>query len=103
MNEHHYLKTLVRSWRSKAGDLDRFAPGAAAAFRTAASELDDAIGEADNEVITLKAAAARTGYTYSQLYRLVRSGKIEPVRGLGSAIRVRVGDLPRKPGRIDDE
>ena len=93
---------LIERWRMEAARLSAYAPGAAAAFERCADDLAATIDAEGDRVVTLKRAAEMTGYSYSQLYRMVRSGRLESI-GQSQVIVVRVADLPKKPGRIDDE
>ena len=52
----------------------------------------------DDELLTLREAAAISGYTEDHLGRLIRDGTI-PNTGRRGAPRIRRGDLPRRPGR----
>ena len=92
-----HLEELARTWRLEGARYERFAPGAAAAFETCAAELTELVVAASEEIVTLQEAAKRTGYSYDHLRRLVRTGKIVPVRP-GSPVWVRVADLPKKGG-----
>ncbi len=50
-----------------------------------------------DELLTLREAAAISGYTEDHLGRLIRDGTV-PNTGRVNAPRIRRGDLPRKPG-----
>ena len=52
-----------------------------------------------NAALTLREAAARSGYSTGHLGRLVRQGKI-PNAGQPRSPRVRVGDLPARPSAV---
>jgi len=53
------------------------------------------------EALSLPQAASESGYSADHLAREVRVGRI-PNAGRRGAPRIRRGDLPRKPGRIQD-
>ena len=50
----------------------------------------------DDEPLSLREAAARSGYSEDHLARLIRQGTI-PNAGRRGAPRIRRGDLPRRP------
>jgi hypothetical protein len=52
------------------------------------------------DVLTLREAADRSGYSTDHLARLVRQGVI-PNAGRRYSPRIRVADLPRRPRRFD--
>lgn len=96
------LNALPARWREEAERLRALeAHGQAAAFEQAARELEAAIAARANETLTIREAAAESGYSEEHLRRLVRQGDLPVVRNAGprSRIRVRRGDLPAKPGR----
>ena len=62
-----------------------------------AGELETAIREAENQSLTLGQAAELSGYSVDHLGRTLRQGKI-PNAGRKGSPRIRVRDLPRKPG-----
>lgn len=90
-------RRLIEVWRSRAKDLEVYAPSASRAFETAALELEQAIREADLEPLKLREAARESGYDEDHLGELVREGKI-PNAGRKNAPRILRRDLPRKPG-----
>jgi len=53
-------------------------------------------------VFTLKEAARKSGYSQAHLGRLVRNGRI-PNAGRPRAPRIRLGDVPCKPGYLPPE
>jgi hypothetical protein len=65
----------------------------------AIQDLTALIDTMGNELLTLTEAAHRSGYTREHLGRLVVSGEI-PNAGRRNAPRIRVLDLPRKPGHL---
>lgn len=88
---------LPDSWRDRADELERYAPPAAAAFREAADELEEALRLAAEESLTLQEAADESGYSTRRLRELLADGTI-PQAGRKGAPRIRRGDLPIKPG-----
>jgi len=53
----------------------------------------------DGELLSLTDAAERSGYSREHLGRLVRAGRI-PNAGRPNAPKIRIVDLPRKPGYL---
>lgn len=105
MQQHSAIMTptdLVRIWRDEAAALERYAPGAAAAKRTDADQLEAALRDQDRELLNLKQASEVSGYSPDQLRRHVREGRL-PNHGTKHRPRIRRGDLPRKPGRKPPE
>ena len=84
-------QALPARWRDLANDLEPYSNAAAVAWRAAASELETAIRERDEEALTLSEAADRSGYSERTLRQRLSDGDIE---NLGR--RVRRSDLPRK-------
>lgn len=89
------VAALVIAWRSKAEQLERFAPAAAVAFRDAALELETALRVDADAVLTLQEAALASSYSVDHLRHLLASGALRNV-GQKRRPRVRAGDLPRK-------
>lgn len=90
------IADLRGRWDSRARELEPYAPAAAEAFRTAATELSDAIS-ATGESVTLREAHEIGGYSIDHLQRIVKSGSIPNV-GTKGRIRIRRSDVPVKPG-----
>jgi len=88
---------LPSTWRDRAGELERYAPAAAAAFWTAAGELEEALQTRADEPLTLDEAAAESGYSKRRLRELVAEGTIANA-GRRGAPRIRRADLPMRPG-----
>lgn len=61
-------------------------------------DLRDRIGNPADATVGLKAAAKLSGYSERQLRRLLDAGLIED-RGCKGAPRIRIKDLPARPGR----
>jgi len=70
---------------------------AALVWEEAAQEVEERLGKALLELLTLDAAAAESGYTCSHLRRLLREGTI-PDAGTEQDPRILRMHLPRKPG-----
>jgi hypothetical protein len=90
---------LSSQWRSRASDLERYAPVAAQAFRDAADELDAAL-RGGQETVSLKEAAMLGGYSGDALQRMVASGRIRNYGRKGKP-RIRRAEVPVKPGHGD--
>lgn len=91
------LADLSSTWRDRAKDLELYAPAAAQAFTKAADELETTLAIGADEIVNIGRAAAVSGYSTDHLRHLIRTGVI-PNRGRRGSPRVRVGDLPKKPG-----
>ena len=92
------LSDLPSAWRTRAENLERYAAPAAAAFRTAADELEETIRSADEEKLTLAVASTESGYAARTLREKLAKGEI-PNAGQKHRPRIRRGDLPRRvPG-----
>lgn len=89
---------LAAAWQTRAATLDRYAPPAAAAFRTAAAELAEALRDGADELLSLGQAAAESGYSPRRLRELLADGSI-PQAGRRGAPRIRRADLPRRARR----
>jgi len=68
-------------------------------FEVAANELEAALRDEADELLTLSQAAAESGYSEDHLGRELRAGRI-PNAGRPGAPRVRRVDLPKKPRRL---
>lgn len=90
------LSALPNYWRARAVDLEPFSPSAAQAFREAAELLEQTLGRSD-EAVTLKDASRLGGYSVDALQRMVAAGRI-PNAGRKGKPRIRLGDIPKKPG-----
>mgnify|MGYP006282155039 CR=1 FL=1 len=93
------IETLAKDWRSRAGKLRDWAAAeeVAHAWEEAARELEAVLATTEQELLNLQQASERSGYTPDHLGRLVREGRL-PNAGRANAPKIRVGDLPRKPG-----
>jgi hypothetical protein len=90
------VAALLSQWRSRASDLERYAPAAAQAFRDAADELAEALNGAE-ETVSLKEASMLGGYPVDSLQRMVAGGRIQNFGRKGKP-RIRRVDVPVKPG-----
>lgn len=63
------------------------------------ADLDTCVAASFDEALSLRAAAAESGYSIDHLSRLIREGKLSNV-GRTHAPRIRRGDLPRKTARL---
>ena len=90
---------LARKWREEALVLEeRYLDSRAAElFRLHPRELEEAVQDAEEEVLTIAEAAATSGYSLDHIRHQVAEGKI-PNLGVKGSPRVRRGDLPLKPG-----
>ncbi len=92
------LTDLATNWRTEAATLRTYgAESAATALERCADELEARVMEWADEPLTLSEAAQESGYSVQHLRRLVTKGLLTDVAE-SSQIRVRRGDLPRKPG-----
>jgi len=93
------IAALPGEWKAQARNLRRWASAdeAATAWETAASELEEALTHEADQLLDLTRAAAVSGYSSDHLGRLIRQGQI-PNSGRRHAPRIRLSDLPRKPG-----
>ena len=91
------LDSLAECWLSTAETLEgAFDERGAALYRRHAAELQEALREAADEVLTLSEASSESGYSESRLRHLIADGTI-PQAGERGRPRVRRGDLPQKP------
>ena len=89
---------LAAGWREDAAVLRRRgADGAATLLEGCAEELDAVQRENQAAPVTLAEAALLSGYSIAHLRRLISDGTLRNVSEDGR-VRVRAGDLPRKPG-----
>ena len=92
------MSELAVRWRTEAANLRTYgAEGAATALERCADELEARVMEWADERLTLVDAGQESGYSVQHLRRLVTQGLLTDVAESGQ-IRVRRGDLPRKPG-----
>ena len=98
--ESPHLAALPARWRERAEHLYRYgrAKAAAAIWKLAADELDEALQEQADELLNLTDASRKSGYSPDHLGRLIRDSKLTN-HGARHAPRIRVGDLPRRRSR----
>ncbi len=88
--------TLPVRWREDAATLrHRGQESLALMTESFADELETALAEYDQATLTLKEAAAESGYSADHLGKLIRDGKL-PNAGRRNAPRLRRQDLPAK-------
>lgn len=93
------LRDLAQRWNAEADTLDTWGDDRGASIlRRAATELDIAAREHDEEELTIPQASDESRYSRDHLRALVASGEI-PNAGRKGAPRIRRKDLPVKPGR----
>ena len=91
------LEHLAARWREEAARYDRDGvPASAALLRRVAEELETSAREWATEPLTLQAAAAELGVSYSTVHRWVARGRL-PNAGTRYRPRVRRCDLRRGP------
>ncbi len=92
------MRDLLDAWREKAKLLREHAhEPSARVYDICARQLEDALQAEEQHLLTLRQAAALSGYTEEHLGRLVRDGKIDNA-GRRGAPRVRRSDVPIKAG-----
>jgi hypothetical protein len=92
------ISRLAARWREEAEMLHRRgADEQAVVLKSCANELEEEARFYSLETLTLGQAAEESGYSYSALEKMVRSGRI-PNAHLPGQPRIRRGDLPKKPG-----
>lgn len=93
------VANLASTWREDAEKLRIYGDERGAVLvETLAGQLENALREADTEVLTLDEAAQASGYSKRRLRELVAEGKV-PNAGEKGRPRLLRGDLPTKPGR----
>jgi hypothetical protein len=97
------LRQCLADIREKAKELrESFGTeGPARALEWAATKVETALLSEVERIVYLPEAARISGYCEGHLARLVRKGLIPDMRATGfrGRIKVRVADLPTKPGR----
>lgn len=100
LDEAEGLEGLPSRWQDEADTLrSHGAEGQATTLERCATDLDVALRAFRQEELTLREAAAWSGYSRKRLREMVREGKLPDNRPEGSqgTIYVRRCDLPRKP------
>jgi len=91
------IEAVLQRWRDDAARLRTYRNDRQAEFlEDRAAEVEAALAEAENELLSLVEAAEVSRYTPDSLGRLVRAGRLTN-HGRPNAPKVRRGDLPRKP------
>ena len=95
------LDALRTKWRARRDEFARFRASVdgATLCDEMLAELDRAILARDDDTLTLNEASTVSGYTVDHLARLIRHGRI-PNSGRRGAPRIRVRDIPVRPGRV---
>lgn len=89
-------RALAAKWRGEAERLRQLGADAQAkTLETCATELELLRREEGQRVVTLREAQTLSGFSYSALEKMVRSGRLANV-GARHRPRLRVADLPRK-------
>ena len=90
------LRAKAMEFRDVFGD-----EGRARTLEWAAREVEQALRDASDELLTLPEASEISGYHPDSLARMVRDGQIPDLRPPKSKgmIRIRRGELPIKPGK----
>lgn len=97
-SERRGIDSLAERWRGEAGafrrrGLEQFA----ALVDSFADEVEAALRDGDTATVGLTEAARLSDYNVDSLGRMIRDGRLENL-GTRTRPRVRVVDLPRKPG-----
>jgi len=93
-----WVPDLVRVWREQAEAYERDGQPGAPLLRRVADELETWLAGYGDTALTLVEAARESGYSQSQLRRLIQV-QVIPNRSENGEVRIRRADLPRKPGR----
>ena len=97
------LSNLIERWRREAELFHRRGmPEAATMAESYADELEVNLRNAAQATVKLADAARISGYTADHIGRLIREGDLENI-GRKNAPRVRIMDLPRKPGCLTSD
>ena len=94
------LTSLAERWLADAATARRYgAESVAVALERAAADVREVLTDADDELLTLTAAAAESGYSADYLGELLRE-RPELNAGRKHAPRIRRRDLPRKASAL---
>ena len=99
-DEQCSIGRLNSQWRSDAETLrKRGATAQAVTLESCADEMEAALKDWQEQLLTPEQAARETGYSAEHLRRQVRGGTLSAKRGEGakSHIKIRRRDLPAKP------
>ena len=90
------IKDLSKRWRKLAQLFRSHADKPLAlAYEKCAEELEEALSEEGDRLLTLQEASRISGYSADHLGRAVREGKVKNA-GRHGAPRIRLRDLPKK-------
>jgi hypothetical protein len=90
---------LAARWREDAQVFRRYgAAGRARMLEHMAAELELSTQVGQTACVDLSTAAELSGFTRAHLRRLIRNGRLTVAPDGAGELRVRVKDLPRKPG-----
>ncbi len=91
---------LIAQWRDEAETFRRRGVAVhATLLESCADDLESALRQKHDELLSIKEAAAESGYSEETLRRKVRNGELPAERSDGkkSHVKLRRGDLPTKP------
>lgn len=90
----HKILAKAQEFRDVFGD-----EGKARVLEWAADQVEQALRDESNCLLTIEEAAHASGYSEQHLARLVRQGRVPDLRPRGSKgrILIRASDLPTKP------
>ena len=92
------LDRLMTRWEAQATTLETYgATTVAQAIRQCRADLAEARAEDGDALLSLNEAARLSGYAPDSLGRMIRDGRL-PNHGRKNAPRVRLADLPLRPG-----
>ena len=94
------LREVLKEWTERAEDYERAdAPGAAYGIRQVVEDVQrHQLLRSDGSVTIAEAVPLTNGYTEQALRQMVHRGELENISNDKGPIRVRISDLPRKPG-----
>ena len=93
---------LISQWRDEAETFRRRGVAVhATLLESCAEELESALQQQHDELLSIKEAAAESGYSEETLRRKARNGELPAERSSGkkSHLKLRRGDLPIRPIR----
>ena len=101
------LNDRIAAWRAEAERFEKHGCAeVAATYKILTDELERDLIEDENELLSIKEAAAESGYSEETLRRRVRKGKIlaERSNGKNTHLRIRRRDLcrVRRAGRVPE-
>ena len=102
-NASSALEALRLRWQARRAELARLHAlvDGAQLCDELLTELDNAVRSSADDLVTLKQAAALSGYSADHLGRLLRDGTLRN-SGRRNAPRIRRADLPRKTQTLPD-